>query len=59
MFGCLDYYTTLEILKYLDCDSLDKLAIAYPDAPGAVRELKSAELESGDDYIDAEEVEEQ
>jgi DNA recombination protein RmuC len=35
----------------------DKLAIAYPDAPGAVRELKSAELESGDDYIDAEEVE--
>jgi DNA recombination protein RmuC len=36
----------------------DKLAIAYPEAPGAVRELKSAELESGDDYIDAEEVEE-
>ena len=35
----------------------DKLAIAYPEAPGAVRELKSAELESGDDYIDAEEVE--
>jgi DNA recombination protein RmuC len=37
----------------------DKLAIAYPEAPGAVRELKSAELDSGDDYIDAEEVEEQ
>ena len=37
----------------------DKLAIAYPEAPGAVRELKSTELESGDDYIDAEEVEEQ
>jgi DNA recombination protein RmuC len=37
----------------------DKLAIAYPDAPGAVRELKSAELDGGDDYIDAEEVEEQ
>jgi len=34
----------------------DKLAIAYPEAPGAVRELKSAELESEDDYIDAEEV---
>lgn len=34
----------------------DKLAIAYPEAPGAVRELKNAELESGDDYIDAEEV---
>lgn len=36
----------------------DKLAIAYPEAPGAVRELKSAELESGDDYIDAEEIDE-
>jgi DNA recombination protein RmuC len=36
----------------------DKLAIAYPEAPGAVRELKSTELDSGDDYIDAEEVEE-
>jgi DNA recombination protein RmuC len=37
----------------------DKLAIAYPEAPGAVRELKSAELESGDDYIDAEEVDDE
>jgi DNA recombination protein RmuC len=37
----------------------DKLAIAYPEAPGAVRELKNAELEGSDDYIDAEEVEEQ
>jgi DNA recombination protein RmuC len=37
----------------------DKLAIAYPEAPGSVRELKSAELDGGDDYIDAEEVEEQ
>ena len=36
----------------------DKLAIEYPEAPGAVRELKSAELETGDDYIDAEEVDE-
>jgi DNA recombination protein RmuC len=36
----------------------DKLAIEYPEAPGAVRELKSAELEAGDDYIDAEEVDE-
>jgi DNA recombination protein RmuC len=34
----------------------DKLAIEYPEAPGAVRDLKSAELEAGDDYIDAEEV---
>lgn len=37
----------------------DKLAIEYPEAPGAVRELKNAELESGDDYIDAEEVDSQ
>ena len=37
----------------------DKLAIAYPEAPGAVRDLKNSELESGDDYIDAEEVVEQ
>jgi DNA recombination protein RmuC len=36
----------------------DKLAIEYPEAPGAVRDLKSAELESADDYIDAEEVDE-
>jgi DNA recombination protein RmuC len=37
----------------------DKLAIAYPEAPGAVRELKNAELDGSDDYIDAEEVDEQ
>jgi len=36
----------------------DKLAITYPEPPGAVRDLKPAELESGDDYIDAEEVDE-
>ena len=36
----------------------DKLAIEYPEAPGDVRELKNAELETGDDYIDAEEVDE-
>ncbi len=36
----------------------DKLAIEYPEAPGAVRDLKSAELDGGDDYIDAEEVDE-
>ena len=34
----------------------DKLAIEYPEAPGAVRDLKNAELEATDDYIDAEEV---
>ena len=38
----------------------DKLAIAYPEAPGAVRDLKNADLDGGnDDYIDAEEVDEQ
>ncbi len=37
----------------------DKLAIAYPEAPGAVRDLKNAELDGSDDYIDAEEVDEQ
>ena len=37
----------------------DKLAIAYPEAPGAVRDLKNTELDGGDDYIDAEEVDEQ
>ena len=36
----------------------DKLAIDYPEAPGAVRDLKNSELEIGDDYIDAEEVDE-
>ena len=34
----------------------DKLAIEYPEAPGAVRDLKNAELDGSDDYIDAEEV---
>ena len=36
----------------------DKLAIEYPEAPGAVRDLKNAELDGSDDYIDAEEVDE-
>jgi DNA recombination protein RmuC len=36
----------------------DKLAIEYPEAPEDVRDLKSAELDAGDDYIDAEEVDE-
>ena len=34
----------------------DKLAIEYPEAPGAVRELNSAELANDDDFIDAEEI---
>jgi DNA recombination protein RmuC len=36
----------------------DKLAIEYPEAPENVRDLKNAELDAGDDYIDAEEVDE-
>jgi len=36
----------------------DKLAIEYPEAPEDVRDLKNAELDAGDDYIDAEEVDE-
>ena len=36
----------------------DKLAIEYPDAPASVRELKSDELDSDDDFIDAEEINE-
>jgi DNA recombination protein RmuC len=34
----------------------DKLAIAYPDAPSEVRELKNSELGGEEDFIDAEEV---
>jgi hypothetical protein len=30
----------------------------YLEAPGAVRDLKNAELDGNDDYIDAEEVDE-
>jgi DNA recombination protein RmuC len=36
----------------------DKLAIEYPEAPEDVRDLKNTELDAGDDYIDAEEVDE-
>ncbi len=34
----------------------DKLAIEYPEAPGAVRELNNMELTTEDDFIDAEEI---
>ena len=34
----------------------DKLAIEYPEAPGAVRELNNSELSGDDDFIDAEEI---
>ena len=34
----------------------DKLAIEYPEAPGAVRELNNVELAADDDFIDVEEI---
>jgi DNA recombination protein RmuC len=34
----------------------DKLAIEYPEAPGAVRELNNVELATDDDFIDVEEI---
>ena len=34
----------------------DKLAIEYPEAPGAVRELNNVELAAEDDFIDVEEI---
>ena len=37
----------------------DKLALEYPDAPASVRELKSDEIGSDDDFIDAEEINEE
>jgi len=37
----------------------DKLAIEYPEAPASVRELKSDEIGSDDDFIDAEEISEE
>ena len=37
----------------------DKLAIEYPDAPASVRELKSDEIGGDDDFIDAEEIDEE
>jgi DNA recombination protein RmuC len=37
----------------------DKLAIEYPEAPASVRELKSNEIGGDDDFIDAEEVEDE
>ena len=50
----------LRLEEFITCvtGDKDKLAIEYPEAPGAVRDLKNAELETGDDYIDAEEVDE-
>ena len=45
-----------KIISYGVTGDKDKLALAYPDAPGEVRELKNSELGAEDDFIDAEEV---
>ena len=45
-----------KILSYGVSADKDKLAIAYPDAPAEVRELKNSELGAEEDFIDAEEV---
>jgi DNA recombination protein RmuC len=45
-----------KIISYGVSGDKDKLAIAYPDAPADVRELKNSELGGEEDFIDAEEV---
>ena len=45
-----------KIISYGVTGDKDKLALAYPDAPGSVRELKNSELGGEEDFIDAEEV---
>ncbi|CAN2176255.1 COG1322 Predicted nuclease of restriction endonuclease-like fold, RmuC family [Candidatus Nanopelagicaceae bacterium] len=45
-----------KIISYGVTGDKDKLALAYPDAPGEVRELKNSELGGEEDFIDAEEV---
>jgi len=47
-----------KILSYGVSGDKDKLALAYPDAPSEVRELKNSEIAAEDDFIDAEEVKE-
>jgi DNA recombination protein RmuC len=47
-----------KILSYGVSGDKDKLALAYPDAPTEVRELKNSEIVAEDDFIDAEEVKE-
>ena len=47
-----------KILSYGVSGDKDKLALAYPDAPAEVRELKNSEIAAEDDFIDAEEVKE-
>lgn len=47
-----------KILSFGVSADKDKLALGYPDAPAAVRELKNGDLAAEDDFIDAEEIEE-
>ena len=47
-----------KILSYGVSGDKDKLALAYPDAPAEVRELKNSEITAEDDFIDAEDAEE-
>jgi len=42
-----------KILSYGVSGDKDKLALAYPDAPSEVRELKNNEIAAEDDFIDA------
>ncbi len=48
-----------KILSYGVSGDKDKLALAYPDAPAEVRELRNSEISAEDDFIDAEEVKEE
>jgi DNA recombination protein RmuC len=45
-------------LSYGVSGDKDKLALAYPDAPAQVREIKNSDIAAEDDFIDAEEVKE-
>jgi DNA recombination protein RmuC len=47
-----------KILSYGVSGDKDKLALAYPDAPAQVREIKNSDIAAEDDFIDAEEVKE-
>ncbi|CAB4998540.1 unannotated protein [freshwater metagenome] len=48
-----------KILSFGVSADKDKLALSYPDAPAPVRELKNGELAAEDDFIDAEEIEDE
>jgi DNA recombination protein RmuC len=47
-----------KILNYRVAGDRDKLSIEYPQAPDDVKELKSSLIESDDDFIDVEVIEE-